>query len=231
MASPKPSNLTNLNDLLDAHGDALLAGLNCHAIFTTTLFNPLNQTVQGVINYPKLVAGNWVRYPAVVDAPAVIMSGGGATLTFPIGPGETGILLFNDRAISRWFKTGMIGPLPKLRLHDFADGMALLGIRSAPQALKTYDMLHALLSFGVAQLGVSATQVRAANALTTLGTVLNGSPGPTIPLGGLIPALLAFCTACAGSSDPTLVAAAGVLKLAINTPITGIAALTGGLLE
>jgi len=170
-----------LKDLLDLAKKDIFLNFNCHAIGVVKSFNSALQTIQATILYKKsvlqanemgVISTVFVDYPVLIDVPVIIMRGGAFSLTFPISVGDEVLILFNDRDIDNWFQSGANTPVASGRLHAFADGLALIGPRSKPNALGTYDMTHALLSNGSTQVGVSATQVRIANSLYTLNGLL-----------------------------------------------------------
>lgn len=173
----------SLTDLLDMFKRDIFLNLNCHAIAKINTFDPVKQTVTASISYKKTyftsnpaVKGTYiptnVDYPLLLDVPIIVLGGGGSTLTFPIQPGTQCLVLFNDRDIDNWFASGgQVLPNNSLRLHSLSDGIALIGLNPIP--LENYDMTRAILKYKLgAEVGVGPVQVRIANQLTTLNTVI-----------------------------------------------------------
>lgn len=80
----------------------------------------------------------WVE-TVCVDVPVVFPAGGQLVLTFPIGPGDEGILIFGDRAIDNWFANGGVQEASEIRFHDPSDAMFVPGISSKPRALQSFN--------------------------------------------------------------------------------------------
>ncbi|CUJ98359.1 MULTISPECIES: Gp138 family membrane-puncturing spike protein [Achromobacter] len=68
-----------------------------------------------------------VEYPLLVDVPVYFPRGGGCTLTFPIAAGDECIVVFSARAIDAWWQSGQAQAPTEPRMHDMADGFALVG--------------------------------------------------------------------------------------------------------
>lgn len=77
----------------------------------------------------------FVNLPLLLDVPVVFQSGGGATLTFGIGPGDECWFSIADRCIDAWWQQGGIQPDPEVRMHDLSDAFAFVGPRSQPRVL------------------------------------------------------------------------------------------------
>lgn len=87
------------------------------------VFNPTLQT--------------WVdtKLPLLLDVPVIFPSGGGFTLTFPLKPGDEGLVSFSSRCIDSWWQSGGVQPQTELRFQDLSDGFIQVGIRSQPRVL------------------------------------------------------------------------------------------------
>ena len=184
----------DLRSVLDLLKREILTELNCHAVGTIQLFDPVTQTAKVSINYRKtyFVGANgdkeaYVDYPVLLDVPIVVLSGGLlAALTLPIMTGDTCVLLFNDRDISKWLATGQVGPVPSFRLHNMSDAIALVGIRSAINPVLPYDPINASLQYGP-----SSVKVGPAGVVITSGPVVmafpaaGGAMSMTSPLGAI----------------------------------------------
>lgn len=211
----------NLTDLLNLLKKEIFLNLNCHHLGTIESFDPSEQTAQVTINYPKTVfqynaqsgmyQGVQVNYPILVDVPVIILTGGKASLTFPIVQGDQCLLLFNDRNIDNWFQNGQFAPLLTSRSHAFSDCFALVGLYPQNNQPSSYDPTRVVLQNDTTGVGVSATQVKIYNQI-------NGKLGDNFT--AFFTALQAFMTACEGSStDPVLAAAATAFMTAMSVPV------------
>ena len=169
-----------LIDVLNEFKKNIFASLNCHAIGTVLLFDPLKKTAQVQINYLRKLPDSSIpkEYPVLMDCPVMFLSGGIARLSMPVTVGDQCLVLFNDRDMDMWWQTGM-GVLPPTtaRKHSMSDAVALVGINNLVTASTwIYDPLRASLKYGEfgGEVAVSAAFVKIGNAVTTLKTVLNG---------------------------------------------------------
>jgi hypothetical protein len=80
------------------------------------------------------------NYPLLPGVPCIFLGGGGGALTFPVGPGDTALLVFLDRDHDVWLTTGQTGlPPNSSRLHSLSDAVAIVGLRNAVNALKNFS--------------------------------------------------------------------------------------------
>lgn len=173
-----------LKDLLDVAKKDTFLSLSCHHVGTIQEFDSVKQTASITINYKKtyyqlnsatgLYDPLLVDYPVMVDCPVICLGGGAASLTFPIAKGDECLVLFNDRAIDNWFQGGAGAAIESTRLHSFADGIALVGLRSLGNVLENYDSSRAVLQNGSTMVAVGPSLVKIANDMTTLKEVVNG---------------------------------------------------------
>jgi hypothetical protein len=173
----------SMKDLLDLFKKEIFLSLNCHTLATIQSFDPVTQLVSATINYKKAIlradplTGVYsqvlVDFPVMIDCPVIILQGGGASLQLPIANGDTCLILFNDRDIDNWLQSGQVGPLATQRLHSFADGIALIGIRSVNNAFTDFDTTRAVLKGpGYTSIGLSATKIRIKNNVQNLNDLL-----------------------------------------------------------
>jgi len=71
--------------------------------------------------------------PVCPDVPIVFPHGGGFALTFPLAPGDEGLLVFASRCIDNWWSAGGIQPQFEQRMHDLSDGFFIPGPYSQPK--------------------------------------------------------------------------------------------------
>lgn len=194
---PAPNVAANpsLATLLKAIQNNVSVNTNCHAVGTVQSFSQgtnLDGTPNGLyvvsaqINYSRtyftqaeentLPQAQTQEYPLLLDCPAIIVGGGNTYLQFPIAAGDQCLILFNDRDLNNWYAGARSGPVATARTHSLADGIALIGF----QNVSNFDMTHALLSNGNAQVGIPAVntgdagqKVRIANNNTTLNALLS----------------------------------------------------------
>lgn len=138
----QPSKPT-IPSLLAALQTQIFRDMNCVKIGVVQSFDAAKQEVTVKIAMQQVTSQKpdgtkmLAEYPLLLRVPVFFPSGGGFTLTFPIGEGDECIVLFNDRQIDNWLTQGGILPPTSNRTHDISDGIALVGIRSNPRALSS----------------------------------------------------------------------------------------------
>jgi len=137
-----------MKDLLDLFGKNLMINFNSHHIGKIQEFDETDQTAIVSINYKKtfflpdalgVYQPQLVDYPLMADVPVMCFGGGNGALTFPIKPGDDCLLCFNDRDLDNWFQGSSSSAVATSRLHSFADGIALVGLRSRKDVIVDYD--------------------------------------------------------------------------------------------
>jgi hypothetical protein len=175
------ANEYSLADLFMAFKKEVFGSLNCHHVGIVQSFNAEEQTCQATIAYKKTCYKDtesgvqeeyYVDYPILIDAPAIVLSGGGANLTFPISQGDECLCIFNDRDIDYWFASGQVKENETMRMHSYTDGFILVGMKSLAKKMANYDTTHAQLSWGQAKLGITDSKVLVSNTTSTLNDLL-----------------------------------------------------------
>ena len=78
--------------------------------------------------------------PPVYGVPVSFQRGGGFAMTFPLQEGDPVLLVFCDRSIDGWRKSGEVGHPNSLRRFSMSDAVAIPGAHGDPQKL---DEAHA----------------------------------------------------------------------------------------
>lgn len=162
----------DLASLLAAMQSNISYSLNCHQLGTVVSFNPEDQTAQVTLNVLRVVGDQTKAYPMLVDVPVFVPAGGSGCLTMPITPGDTCLVLFNDRDIDTWFTTGAVTAPNTSRSHSLADGLALVGFRSRRNPIADYSDEDVELRNGEGAIGVG-DKISVRNDVTNLLAVLN----------------------------------------------------------
>jgi hypothetical protein len=202
----------SLSDLMSLAKTDTMLNINCHHVGIIQSFDSEKQTVTAIIAYKKTIfepdpkSGSYqpklINYPILLDLPAVFLGNKNMGVTFPINQGDECLILFNDRDIDNWFKSGQSGPVSTPRLHSFADGFALVGVKSMNNVISSFDNNRVLLFNGSVGVGVSSSLVKVFNATDTLGSLLqqiltqlqtlaNTPAVPSVPLNPTVAAQLA----------------------------------------
>ncbi len=161
MSANGPIPSPDIRTLLNMHRDEIFASLNCHQIGTVQSFNATNQTVtvqiatkRVVYNTPQALGSalqqtpTLIDYPLLTDVPVFVLSGGGASIRFPIAKGDTCLVLFSDRDIENWQMTGDTGAPASSRMHSLSDGLAIVGFFSLANRITDYNATKPQIRFG-----------------------------------------------------------------------------------
>lgn len=122
--------------LIDVLNEAITVALsNTHTatIAKVTKVGATTIDCRPVIN--RLVKGESIPLPEFVDVPPIFMQGGSSYTAYPIAVGDYCILIFTERCFDRWYAGQDYQPPLELRMHDYSDGLALVGINPLAAAL------------------------------------------------------------------------------------------------
>lgn len=174
----------DLNALLAQLKQDIFYSLNCHQVGRIVNFNATRQTAQIELSMLRVVGSRLVNYPTIVDCPVFVHSGGGGCITMPIQPGDTCLVLFNDRNIDSWFSTGNVVAPNTRRAHDLSDGMALVGFRNLANKVSAYSSDSVDLRAGPHRVGINndSTSLKAVMdaVYTALMALDSAKSGPSV---------------------------------------------------
>jgi hypothetical protein len=83
----------------------------------------------------RVVNGESIPLPEFVDVPVLVLQGGGSYTAYPIAAGDYALLIFTERAFDRWWNGQDDQPPPELRMHDYSDGIAVVGLNPLGSAI------------------------------------------------------------------------------------------------
>lgn len=108
-------------------------------------------------------------YPLLTDVPVLFIGGGGYNLTFPVRHGDGCLVLFCDSCIDAWWQSGGVQGQIIARQHDLSDGIAIVGLRAAPQAIQGIGAVPAIADLVIAGKQMSEWMARVETALNLEG--------------------------------------------------------------
>ena len=119
-----------LTDIIaDAIGEAL-SNLHTATIAKVTAVQEKTISVQPVIN--RVVDGKSIQLPQFTKVPPLFLQGGGSYTAHPITVGDYCLLILTERCFDRWYSGSDFQDPAEFRMHDYSDGIAIVGIN--PQA-------------------------------------------------------------------------------------------------
>jgi len=122
-----------LTDVLnDAIGEALS---NLHTATIAKVMSVQEKTisVQPVIN--RVVDGKSIQLPEFTKVPPLFLQGGGSYTAHPIAIGDYCLLILTERCFDRWYSGSDFQDPAEFRMHDYSDGIAIVGINPIAGAL------------------------------------------------------------------------------------------------
>ena len=164
---PKPS------DVVERIRQDIFSSFACHKLGRIDSFDPIKQTARVEILGKLIVGGREADYPVLLDCPVWVMRGGAAAFTMPITKGDYCLVLFNDRDIDNWYEAGEALAPSSYRMHDLADGLAIVGFSPQVASLESYSTTRARLLMGDVELSTAGDKWLIKNNLTTLKLALN----------------------------------------------------------
>lgn len=83
--------------------------------------------------------------PILINVPIVFPRGGGFSLTFPVKKGDECLLVFCERSIDNWHRTGGVQVPGAKRFHSLSDATAFVGLSSLVNKIPNYDGINTQL--------------------------------------------------------------------------------------
>jgi hypothetical protein len=170
----------DMRRLLDNYMTLSALKLNCHRIGTIVSFDSTKQTASVQIAALAVFGDKTVPYPVLTQCPVFVPSGGNGCLTMPVSPGDSCLVLFNDRDIDNWYESGAVTAPNTARTHDLSDGLVIVGFRHQANPIVDYsvdvEMRHGTAIVGLEDSGkisIRNQDTTLKNVLTTLITALN----------------------------------------------------------
>lgn len=111
------------------------------------------------------------KYPPINNVPVIFPRSGGASLTFPVKPGDPVLLIFCGRSLDGWLNRGGIVDQDDNRMHSLNDAVAIPGLLPFPTGSLARNNEDALLTYGNADVEIkqdSQINVRNKNASITI---------------------------------------------------------------
>lgn len=124
----------DLYQVMDDKVFEVLANLHTAVPAKVTMVSDTTINCQPVIN--RMVDGVSVPLPEFIEVPPVFMQGGDSYTAHPIAQGDYCLLLIAERCFDRWYAGADFMPPLEMRMHDYSDGFALVGINPAARAIQ-----------------------------------------------------------------------------------------------
>jgi len=122
--------------LLDVLATAISAALsNVHTMAVARVTKVAAKTIncRPVVN--RQVGDQSIQLPEFIEVPPITLQGGNSYTAYPITVGDYCLLLFSERCFDRWYGGVDYQSPPELRMHDYSDGFALVGVNPLAAAI------------------------------------------------------------------------------------------------
>lgn len=129
----------DFNSVLDLSQDAIMSRLNCHNVGRILDFDSSTQTATIELMQIKQFNNRSITPAPLTDVPLIIYGAGGGHITLPDPTGSICLLLFMDRNIDAFLRTGESYTPETTRMHDFTDCIALTTFKTLANPLSEYD--------------------------------------------------------------------------------------------
>lgn len=98
-----------------------------------TSVNETTINCKPVVN--KIVSGNEIEMPEFTEVPPVFLNGGDTYEAYPLKIDDYCILLISERCFDLWYEGQDFRPPAEIRMHDYSDAFALVGLRNRSGAI------------------------------------------------------------------------------------------------
>jgi len=118
----------------------MLGNLHTATVARVVQVNETTVDVQPVIN--RVIDGESVQLPVFVEVPPVTLQGGGSYLAMPVSVGDYCLLVFTERCFDRWYQGKDEQPPAEMRMHDYSDGFAIVGVNPLQAAISLPSIIR-----------------------------------------------------------------------------------------
>lgn len=122
--------MTDLSDVISSYITEALSKTHTATVGRVVRVNATTIDVQPVINL--IYNGEDITPPVFAEVPPVFLNGGASFTAYPVAVGDYALMIFTERSFDRWWSGTDGARPPELRMHNYSDGFAIIGIK--PQA-------------------------------------------------------------------------------------------------
>lgn len=131
--------MRQLVDIIQRAIKDALADTHTATVGRVVAVNETTVDIQPVIN--AVYNGEDIVLPLFAEVPLINLQGGGSYLHMPVAVGDYALVFFTERSFDRWYAgTDEVRP-PELRMHDYSDGFAIVGVNNQAGALQIPDVI------------------------------------------------------------------------------------------
>lgn len=129
-----------LTDVMAAAISETLSNLHTATIAKVTAIQQKTISVRPVTN--RVVDGKSIELPEFTKVPPLFLQGGGSYTAHPIAIGDYCLLIFTERCFDRWYSGQDFQDPAEFRMHDYSDGIAIVGVNPQAGALTIPEVIQ-----------------------------------------------------------------------------------------
>lgn len=129
----------DFNDVIARIQQTTMSRLNCHNIGKIIEFEPETQTCTIQLMQQEQLGDNIYTPAPLTEVPLILYGVDGAHITLPNPVGSICLVLFLDRNIDAFMRTGEIYTPETKRTHDYTDCVALTTFKTLVNPIENYD--------------------------------------------------------------------------------------------
>lgn len=122
-----------LTEIIEQAVFASIAEIAQGVVAKITAVNETTINCKPVIN--KIVNGTEIEMPEFTEVPPVFLNGGDSYEAYPLKVDDYCILLISERCFDLWYEGQDFRPPAEIRMHDYSDAFALVGLRNRSGAI------------------------------------------------------------------------------------------------
>lgn len=139
MAGRLEKHFPDFNDVIARVQQTTMSRLNCHNIGKIIEFEPETQTCTIQLMQQEQLGDNIYTPAPLTEVPLILYGVEGAHITLPNPVGSICLVLFLDRNIDAFMRTGEIYTPETKRTHDYTDCVALTTFKTLVNPIENYD--------------------------------------------------------------------------------------------
>ena len=139
MAGRLEKHFPDFNDVIARIQQTTMSRLNCHNIGKIIEFEPETQTCTIQLMQQEQLGDNIYTPAPLTEVPLILYGIEGAHITLPNPVGSICLVLFLDRNIDAFMRTGEIYTPETKRTHDYTDCVALTTFKTLVNPIENYD--------------------------------------------------------------------------------------------
>tara|TARA_R110000744_G_scaffold371921_1_gene483222 strand:- start:7 stop:591 length:585 start_codon:yes stop_codon:yes gene_type:complete len=120
-------------EVLNAALAFALSNLHTNVVCKVTAVGAKTISCKPVVN--RVIDGVSIELPEFIEVPPIFLSGGTSFDSYPITIGDSCLLIIAERCFDAWYGgSDFVSPI-ELRMHDYSDGFALVGVQPLAGAI------------------------------------------------------------------------------------------------